>query len=206
MQARKDGTLPWLRPDGKTQVTVEYKMENGACVPQRVHTVLISTQHAPDVTNDDIHKGLMKHVVKKVIPEKYLDDKTIFHMNPSGLCLPTPPLVPPHLRAVPALVSSQLLGNPPRSLPAAMCMRVRASAVTGVNWSAPRGTIMGRESWGNPKGWSRGTAFIVKFRFGRWQQRMGKQFHTLLSRGQMDQVWSHMDEIVYCPGCFDSLC
>jgi len=83
-QARKDGTLPWLRPDGKTQVTVEYKMENGAAIPLRVHTVLISTQHSPDVTNDEIHKGLMEHVIKKVIPAKYLDDKTIFHLNPSG--------------------------------------------------------------------------------------------------------------------------
>jgi S-adenosylmethionine synthetase len=88
LQARKNGTLPWLRPDGKTQVTVEYKMDNGAAVPLRVHTVLISTQHSPDVTNDEIHKGLMEHVIKKVIPEKYLDDKTIFHLNPSGAALP----------------------------------------------------------------------------------------------------------------------
>eukprot|EP00884_Botryococcus_braunii_P007030 jgi/Botrbrau1/16328/Bobra.0066s0095.1 len=68
----------------QTQVTVEYKMENGAAIPLRVHTVLISTQHSPDVTNDEIHKGLMEHVIKKVIPAKYMDDKTIFHLNPSG--------------------------------------------------------------------------------------------------------------------------
>ncbi len=48
--------MPWLRPDGKTQVTVEYRKENGAMIPIRVHTVLISTQHNEDVTNDQIHK------------------------------------------------------------------------------------------------------------------------------------------------------
>ena len=53
-------------------------------VPQRVHTILISTQHSPDVTNDQIHKDLMEHVIKPVVPAKYLDDKTIFHLNPSG--------------------------------------------------------------------------------------------------------------------------
>jgi hypothetical protein len=69
---------------GKTQVTVEYKKEGGAVVPQRVHTILISTQHNPDVTNEFIHKELMEHVIKPVVPAKYLDDKTIFHLNPSG--------------------------------------------------------------------------------------------------------------------------
>ncbi|KAK9826303.1 hypothetical protein WJX74_007014 [Apatococcus lobatus] len=83
-ETRKDGTLPWLRPDGKTQVTIEYRKEDGAMVPIRVHTILISTQHTPDVTNDQIHKDLMQHVIKPVVPEKYLDDKTIFHLNPSG--------------------------------------------------------------------------------------------------------------------------
>ncbi len=53
---RKNGTVPWLRPDGKTQVTVEYKKEGGAMIPQRVHTLLISTQHNEDVTNEQIHK------------------------------------------------------------------------------------------------------------------------------------------------------
>ncbi|KAF5837245.1 S-adenosylmethionine synthase [Dunaliella salina] len=84
---RKDGTCPWLRPDGKTQVTVEYKRDpecQGALVPKRVHTILISTQHSPDVTNEQIRKDLMEHVIKPVVPAKYLDDKTIFHLNPSG--------------------------------------------------------------------------------------------------------------------------
>lgn len=83
-EVRKNGTCPWLRPDGKTQVTVEYKRENGAMVPVRVHTILISTQHNPDVTNEQIRQDLMEHVIKPVVPEKYLDDKTVFHLNPSG--------------------------------------------------------------------------------------------------------------------------
>ena len=118
---RKDGTVPWLRPDGKTQVTVEYRKEGGAMVPVRVHTILISTQHSPDVTNEQIAADLQEHVIKvgeggrgraggegwlraarigvpvltssrlpppphpqPIVPAKYLDDKTIFHLNPSG--------------------------------------------------------------------------------------------------------------------------
>ncbi|RVX01426.1 S-adenosylmethionine synthase 5 [Vitis vinifera] len=83
-EVRKNGTCSWLRPDGKTQVTVEYHNENGAMVPLRVHTVLISTQHDETVTNDEIAADLKEHVIKPVIPEKYLDEKTIFHLNPSG--------------------------------------------------------------------------------------------------------------------------
>jgi len=82
---RKNGTLPWVRPDGKTQVTCEYKKgPDGAMVPTRVHTILISTQHSPDVTNDQIRKDLMEHVIKPIVPEKYLDEDTIYHINPSG--------------------------------------------------------------------------------------------------------------------------
>ncbi|XP_004297092.1 PREDICTED: S-adenosylmethionine synthase 3-like isoform 6 [Fragaria vesca subsp. vesca] len=66
------------------QVTVEYFNDNGAMVPIRVHTVLISTQHDETVTNDEIAADLKEHVIKPVIPEKYLDEKTIFHLNPSG--------------------------------------------------------------------------------------------------------------------------
>lgn len=80
---RKNGTCPWLRPDGKTQVTVEYDNEGGAMVPLRVHTV-ISTQHDESVTNEQIAKDLKEHVIKLVIPSQYLDDKTIFHLKPSG--------------------------------------------------------------------------------------------------------------------------
>jgi S-adenosylmethionine synthetase len=83
-QVRTDGTLPWLRPDVKTQVTVEYERENGKLTPKRVHTVVISAQHDPDVTNEQIRKELLEKVVKAAIPAKYLDDKTIYHLNPSG--------------------------------------------------------------------------------------------------------------------------
>lgn len=75
---------PWLRPDAKTQVTVAYKRDHGRMVPLRVHTVVISTQHAEDVTNDFIRKELMEKVIKPVIPAHLLDDKTIYHLNPSG--------------------------------------------------------------------------------------------------------------------------
>lgn len=84
LQVRKDGTLNWVRPDGKIQVTVEYKNEGGAMVPIRVHTILISTQHNPEVTNEQIKADLIEKVIKPVVPAKYLDDKTIYHMNPSG--------------------------------------------------------------------------------------------------------------------------
>nr|GEV93851.1 S-adenosylmethionine synthetase [Tanacetum cinerariifolium] len=83
-EVRKNGTCAWLRPDGKTQVTVEYRNDNGAMVPIRVHTVLISTQHDETVTNDEIAADLKKHVIEPVIPAQYLDEKTIFHLNPSG--------------------------------------------------------------------------------------------------------------------------
>lgn len=83
-EVRRKGIVPWVRPDGKTQVTVEYSREGGAMVPLRVHTILISTQHSPDATNDAISRDLMEHVIKPVVPAKYIDDKTIFHLNPSG--------------------------------------------------------------------------------------------------------------------------
>jgi len=83
-EARNKNEVPWLLPDAKTQVTVEYKKEGGAVVPQRVHTIVISTQHRPEVSNDVIRKDLMEHIIKKVVPAKYLDDKTIYHLNPSG--------------------------------------------------------------------------------------------------------------------------
>jgi S-adenosylmethionine synthetase len=78
--ARKDGSLPFLRPDGKSQVTVEYK--NGK--PSRVHTVVIAAQHEPDVTYDQIKEGIIEEVVKKVIPAQYLDNDTRFLINATG--------------------------------------------------------------------------------------------------------------------------
>jgi S-adenosylmethionine synthetase len=83
-EVRTKKLLDWLRPDGKTQVTVEYKNVDGRMVPQRVHTVVISTQHTEDVSNEAIREGLMEQVVRNVIPSKFLDDKTIYHCNPSG--------------------------------------------------------------------------------------------------------------------------
>jgi S-adenosylmethionine synthetase len=81
---RRSGVLAWARPDTKTQVTVEYAIRNGSCIPLRVHTVVISTQHSPDVKIEQLRADLMEHVVKKVIPSKYLDENTIYHLNPSG--------------------------------------------------------------------------------------------------------------------------
>ncbi|KAI8893676.1 S-adenosylmethionine synthetase [Globomyces pollinis-pini] len=83
-ELRNNGELGWLRPDSKTQVTVEYKNIGGVPVPQRVHTIVISTQHAETITLEHLQKELMEKVVKVVIPAKYLDDKTIYHMQPSG--------------------------------------------------------------------------------------------------------------------------
>lgn len=83
-ELRRSGVLSWARPDSKTQVTCEYRMLKGACIPQRVHTVVISVQHSEEVSLEKIKKDLMEHVVRVVIPPKYLDDKTIFHLNPSG--------------------------------------------------------------------------------------------------------------------------
>ncbi|MBR3706639.1 MAG: methionine adenosyltransferase [Firmicutes bacterium] len=77
---RKDGTIPYLRPDGKTQVTVEY---DGNQV-KRVDTVLISTQHDPEATQQQIREDLMKHVILPVIPAELLDEETKYFTNPTG--------------------------------------------------------------------------------------------------------------------------
>lgn len=80
-KVRKDGTLPYLRPDGKSQVTVEFD-ENGNV--KRVHTIVISTQHAEDVTLEQIRKDIIEYVIKPVIPSELLDDETIYYVNPTG--------------------------------------------------------------------------------------------------------------------------
>lgn len=77
---RKDGTLGYLRPDGKTQVTIEYEGNR----PVRVHTVVVSTQHAEDVSVDQIREDLIKHVIVPTIPADFLDDDTIIYVNPTG--------------------------------------------------------------------------------------------------------------------------
>jgi len=83
-EVRNKGILKWVRPDGKTQVTVEYKKVNGAMVPQRVHTIVISTQHDETVDNKQIQADLMEYVIKPVVPAKYLTKDTIYFLNPSG--------------------------------------------------------------------------------------------------------------------------
>jgi len=84
-ELRNNGTLAWLRPDAKTQVTIDYARDGGNVIPQRVHTVVISTQHSPDISNDEMRPLLLEKVVKATIPAKFLDDKTIFHLQPSGM-------------------------------------------------------------------------------------------------------------------------
>ena len=66
------------------QVTCEYRMEKGACVPQRVHTVVVSVQHSEEITLEQLRKEIMEKVVRVVIPEKYLDEQTVYHIQPSG--------------------------------------------------------------------------------------------------------------------------
>ena len=80
-EVRKNGTLPYLRPDGKTQVTVEYD-ENG--VPKRLDAVVLSTQHDPEVTQERIHEDIKKYVFDEVIPANMTDDETKFFINPTG--------------------------------------------------------------------------------------------------------------------------
>ena len=83
-EVRKKGEIKYLRPDGKTQVTVEYKEENGKMTPLRVQTILISTQHDDNVENETIKKDIMKYVIEPVIPKGMLDEKTKYFINPSG--------------------------------------------------------------------------------------------------------------------------
>ncbi|MDD6569752.1 MAG: methionine adenosyltransferase [Acidaminococcus sp.] len=79
-QVRKDGTLPYLRPDGKTQVSVEYEDDK----PVRVNTIVVSAQHAPEVSMEQLRKDILEHVIKPVVPAELLDENTIYHINPTG--------------------------------------------------------------------------------------------------------------------------
>lgn len=79
-EVRKNGTLAYLRPDGKTQVTVEY--DDGK--PVRIDTIVVSSQHDPEITHDQIEKDIIEQVVKAVIPAEYLDEKTKYFINPTG--------------------------------------------------------------------------------------------------------------------------
>ncbi len=79
-EIRKNGTLSYLRPDGKTQVTVEYEDEK----PVRIDTIVISTQHCPDVSQEQIYEDLMKHVINAIVPSELLDENTKYYINPTG--------------------------------------------------------------------------------------------------------------------------
>merc|ERR1712004_802631 len=81
---RRDGTLWWARPDTKTQVTCEYYFQNGACIPTRVHTVVVSTQHSEKVTLEALRKDIMEKVVLATIPKQYITPETKYHINPCG--------------------------------------------------------------------------------------------------------------------------
>ena len=82
--ARRDGSLPWIRPDTKTQVTVEYKKEEGRWIPLRIDTVVVSLQHADEITTEDLRTEIQKKIVEKVCPADMLDDKTKYYIQPSG--------------------------------------------------------------------------------------------------------------------------
>jgi len=79
-EIRNKNVLPYLRPDGKSQVTIEYSKGK----PQRVDTVVISTQHEPDVEQNQIYNDILKHVINQIIPENLIDEKTKYYVNPSG--------------------------------------------------------------------------------------------------------------------------
>ncbi|XP_074883001.1 S-adenosylmethionine synthase isoform X3 [Buteo buteo] len=83
-ELRRNGELPWLRPDSKTQVTVQYIQENGAVIPVRVHTIVISVQHDETISLENMRRTLKERVIQAVVPAKYLDEKTIYHLQPSG--------------------------------------------------------------------------------------------------------------------------
>ncbi|EZG56787.1 methionine adenosyltransferase [Gregarina niphandrodes] len=84
-EVRKNGTLPWVRPDGKTQVTVQYQEdEQGHIKPVRVHTILISTQHNPGISQEQIAADLKREVIEPVVPKQFIDDKVLYYLNPSG--------------------------------------------------------------------------------------------------------------------------
>ena len=79
-EMRKSGKLDWLRPDAKSQVTLRYENDQ----PVAIDAVVLSTQHDPDVTQDDLHEAVMEEIIKPVLPQKWLHEKTRYHINPTG--------------------------------------------------------------------------------------------------------------------------
>ncbi|AIO18754.1 S-adenosylmethionine synthase [Candidatus Izimaplasma bacterium HR1] len=80
-KVRKDGLLSYLRPDGKTQVTIEFNEDN---TPMRVDSVVVSSQHSPDITMEQLRRDVEKHVINVIIPQELMDDKTKLYINPTG--------------------------------------------------------------------------------------------------------------------------
>ncbi|XP_063226821.1 S-adenosylmethionine synthase isoform X1 [Bacillus rossius redtenbacheri] len=83
-ELRRSGAFWWARPDSKTQVTCEYYTSGGACVPVRVHSVVVSVQHSDKVSLAELRREVMEQVVREVIPARYLDARTVYHINPCG--------------------------------------------------------------------------------------------------------------------------
>jgi S-adenosylmethionine synthetase len=87
-KVRRNKKLPWLRPDGKSQVTVEYEacpeQNRGNSKPRRIHTVVVSTQHAPTISYRQLRKQIIEKVILPVLPKRLVDKNTIFHVNPTG--------------------------------------------------------------------------------------------------------------------------
>ncbi len=79
-EMRKDGTMPWLRPDGKSQVTVEYSRGK----PKRIDTVLVTTQHAPDISHAEIREQVIEHIINPSMPEGMVDKDIKIFVNPTG--------------------------------------------------------------------------------------------------------------------------
>uniref|UniRef100_A0A1I8AX82 S-adenosylmethionine synthase n=1 Tax=Meloidogyne hapla TaxID=6305 RepID=A0A1I8AX82_MELHA len=83
-ERRRDGSLPWARPDSKSQVTIEYAYDNGACVALRVHTIVMSVQHSPDISLEKVREQVENLVIKEVIPPNLYNKDTKLHLNPCG--------------------------------------------------------------------------------------------------------------------------
>ncbi|XP_055389311.1 S-adenosylmethionine synthase isoform X2 [Condylostylus longicornis] len=82
---RRSGVFWWARPDSKTQVTCEYEFVQGACLPKRCHTIVVSLQHSEKITLEDLRTEVMEKIIKDVIPQQYFDANTVVHINPCGL-------------------------------------------------------------------------------------------------------------------------
>ena len=127
-EVRKKGILQWLRPDGKTQVTVEYKKEKtGRVIPIRIQNILISTQHDPNISNELINESIKTYVIQEVIPEGMIDENTNFYINPSGIFIIGGPEADTGLTGRKIIVDTYGVGVPMEEEP----FRVR----TAPNWT-----------------------------------------------------------------------